>query len=86
MPIRHGGICAISSVSFARDTARRTITPPLASAPCTENTFFAKSIPTVETMLMGLPLLKRLISQTNPGTPVPYRDGEVPYIHYEISQ
>jgi hypothetical protein len=31
-------------------------------------------------MLMGLPLLNRLISQTNPGTPVPPRDGEVPYI------
>jgi hypothetical protein len=46
----------------------------------TENTFFAKSIPTVDTMLMGLPLLKRLMSQTNPGTPVPPRDGKVPYI------
>jgi hypothetical protein len=32
---------------------------------------------------MGLPFLKRLISQTNPGTQVPIRDGEVPYIHYE---
>jgi hypothetical protein len=31
-------------------------------------------------MFMGLPLLKRLISQTNPGTSVPPRDGEVPYI------
>src|SRR5258708_32522712 len=58
---------------------------PLASMPCTEKTFFAKSIQTVETVLMGLPLLKRLISQTNPGTSVPPRDGEVPYIHYECS-
>jgi hypothetical protein len=33
-----------------------------------------------QAMLMGLPLLKRLISQTNPGTSVPPRDGEVPYI------
>ena len=48
--------------------------------PWTENTFFAKSIPTVETKLMGLPLSKRLISQLNPGTSVPPRDGEVPYI------
>src|SRR5258708_275992 len=80
MPLRHGGSCTMSCANFARDTLRRIKTTPSASTPWTENTFFAKSIPTIDTMLMGLPLLKRLMSQTNPGTPVPPRDGEVPYI------
>jgi hypothetical protein len=80
MPITHGDGWATSSVSFARDTVRRIMTAPRASTPWTENTFFAKSIPAVETKLMGLPLSKRLISQFNPGTSVSPRDGEVPYI------
>jgi hypothetical protein len=41
---------------------------------------FAKSLPTVETAFMGLPLSKGWISQPNPGTSVSLRDGEVPYI------
>ena len=41
---------------------------------------FAKSIPSVETAFMGLPLSEGSISQLNPDTSVSFRDGEVPYI------
>src|SRR5512145_2137938 len=57
IPIRHGGHCAMSSSNFPRPMQRRSTTQPSASTPCTENTFFARSIPTVVTSLMGLPLL-----------------------------
>jgi hypothetical protein len=66
---------AQTRVAQPRATVRRISTTPPASTPWTENTFFAKSIPTVDTMLMRLPLLKSLISQANLGTPVPPRDG-----------
>jgi hypothetical protein len=80
MPIKQGGIRATSSVSFPRDTVRRTVTTPLASTPCTENVFFAKSIPSVEPAFMALPLSEGSNMQLNPDTPVSFRDGEVPYI------
>jgi hypothetical protein len=80
MPIRQGGSRATSSASFPRDTVRRTVTTPFASTPCTEKVFFAKSIPSVETAFMGLPLSEGSITQLNPDTSVSRRDGEVPYI------
>jgi hypothetical protein len=70
---------AIGTVNCARDIVRRVMTTSPASTPGTEKTFFAKSIPTVETMLMRHLLLKRVFSQRNPGTAVPpHQDGEVP--------
>ena len=81
MPIRHGGSCATSSLSFARERLRRSTTSPFELTPCNENVFFAKSIPSVETRFMGLPLFESgSISQLNPDTSVSFRDGEVPYI------
>ena len=80
MPIRHGGSCATSSLSFARDSVRRSTTSPFELTPCSEKVLFAKSIPSVETRFMGLPLSEGSISQLNPDTSVSFRDGEVPYI------
>jgi len=42
--------------------------------------FFAKSMPSVETKFMGLPLSEGSMSQLNPDTSVSPWDGEVPYI------
>jgi hypothetical protein len=78
MPIRHGLSWTTSSVSLFLETVRRTA--PWASTPCTEKVFFAKSIPTVETRFMGLPLSEGSVSQLNPDTSVSRRDEEVPYI------
>ena len=61
----------------------RNTTTPRPSTACSENTFFAKSIPQVVTLLKRLPLfVGRLEMHThlNLGTHVPRRDGEVPYI------
>jgi hypothetical protein len=80
MPIRHGGNCATSSLSFARESVRRSTTSPFELTPCNEKLLFAKSIPSVETRFMGLPLSQGSISQLNPDTSVSFRDGEVPYI------
>jgi hypothetical protein len=80
MPIRHGLSWTTSSVSLFLETVRRTTTAPWASTPCTEKVFFAKSIPTVETRFMGLPLSEGSVSQLNPDTSVSRRDEEVPYI------
>jgi hypothetical protein len=80
MPIKHGGNCITSSASLFLETVRRTTTAPCASTPCTEKVFFAKSIPSVETKFMGLPLSEGSVSQLNPDTSVSHRDGEVPYI------
>ena len=80
MPIRHGGSRTTSSASLLRESVRRTVTTPSASTPCTEKVFFAKSIPSVETAVMGLPLSEGSVSQLNPDTSVSYRDGEVSYI------
>jgi hypothetical protein len=68
MPIRHAGSCATDSLSFARERPRRSTTAPFASTPCSEKVLFARSIPSVETGFMGLPLLQGWISQPNPGT------------------
>jgi len=80
MPIRHGDSCATSSTNFARGTVRRSTTSPVLLTPCTENVFFAKSMPSVETKFMGLPLSEGSNTQLNPDTSVSLRDGEVPYI------
>jgi len=45
-----------------------------------EKVFFAKSMPSVETKFMGLPLSEGSNTQLNPDTSVSFRDGEVPYI------
>ena len=60
MPTRHGGNCATSSLSFARDSVRRTTVAPCQSTACTENTFFAKSIPTVGNYAHGASPLQRM--------------------------
>jgi hypothetical protein len=54
----------MSCANFSRDTVRRIKTTPPASMSWTENTFFAKSIPTVDTMLMGLPLFEKIVLAT----------------------
>jgi hypothetical protein len=70
----------MSSLSCLRGSVRRSTTSPFASAPCEEKVLFAKSIPSVETRFMGLPLSEGSVSQLNPDTSVSHRDGEVPYI------
>jgi len=47
MPIRHGDKEATVSTNRSRRTVRRSTDLPVASTPCSENTFFARSIPTV---------------------------------------
>src|ERR1700730_13717712 len=47
--------------------------------------FFAKSIPSVETRFMGLPLSKGSITQLNPDALVSFRDGEVPCIRWDFA-
>lgn len=47
MPIKHGGNAATSSISFSRRTVLRSTVCPIRSTPCTVNTDFARSIPTV---------------------------------------
>jgi len=79
MPIRHGGRCATNSLSFARERPRRSTTAPFASTPCSEKVLFARSIPSVETGFMGLPLSQGWISHpilASGSLP----DGGVPYI------
>jgi|HubBroStandDraft_1064217.scaffolds.fasta_scaffold66262_2 hypothetical protein len=58
MPIRYGGNCATSSLSFPRESVRRSATSPLQIDTVQRKVLFAKSIPSVETRFMGLPLLK----------------------------
>jgi len=73
-------IMATSSPSFALDRLRRSTTSPLELTPCNEKVLFAKSIPSVETRFMGLPLSEGWNTQLNPDTSVSSRDGEVTYI------
>jgi hypothetical protein len=54
--------CATVSTSFARLTVFLSTTRPSRSTPCTENTFFAKSIPTVVIFSMTSPLVLRLMT------------------------
>jgi hypothetical protein len=53
---------------------------PIRVNPRTEKVFFAKSIPSVETAFMGLPVSEGSNTQLNPDTSVSHRDEEVPYI------
>ena len=62
------------------DTVRRSTTAPFELTPCTEKVFFAKSMPSVETKFMGLPLSEGSMAQLNPDTWVSLWHGEVPYI------
>ena len=56
IPMTLAGSCATNDASRALLTVLRNTTTPRASTPCSENTFFAKSIPTVVTLLTRLPL------------------------------
>jgi hypothetical protein len=55
-PIKQGGSCPISSQSLLLDKVRCSTTAPFELTPCREKVFFAKSMPSVETKFMGLPL------------------------------
>src|SRR5882757_854555 len=76
-PMTQGGSCATNDSSLLRPIVRRTSTLPPESTPCTENTFFARSIPTVVTLLTGLPPLGWIETHThfNFGTDVPLGRG-----------
>src|SRR5262245_54670978 len=50
--MRHGASPATTSISCSRRTVRRSTTRPAPSTPCSANTRFAKSIPTVVTCSM----------------------------------
>jgi hypothetical protein len=92
MPIKHGGDRAIRSTSAERATLGRTRTGvPAASTPCRANTFFARSMPRLTMVLMGLLLptvsveMRGYASHRGIGLPKPAnvrhtRDGEVPFI------
>ena len=54
-PTMHGGCDITTSSRRARDTVLHSTTAPVASTPCTEKLFFARSIPRVVTLLMTSP-------------------------------
>lgn len=54
MSISHRGICAFGCGNLAPLTTRRGSTRPVASAPCTANTLFAKSVPAASSPLTAL--------------------------------
>jgi hypothetical protein len=54
MPTRQGDSFSKNGISFARVSRRWTTTWPSASTPCTWNTDFAMSKPTVTTSPMAL--------------------------------
>jgi hypothetical protein len=74
MPVAHTQEEYINRIIPYRMTTR-------ASTPCSENTFFAKSIPTVVTLAHKTsPSRLRLNTHFNLGTPMPRHAGEVTYI------
>ena len=81
VPIRHAGHWATIDTSLARLTVFRITTAPFSSTPCTLNTFFARSIPTVVILLMTSPP-ERLLSETQSWHLVPSQAGEVPFIRW----
>src|SRR5204863_2746028 len=75
IPTTHAGSCANNSSSLPRRTAFLSVGLPCSSTPCTLNTLFAKSTPTVVIFIAPPPLIDWTRTHFQSGTVDAVRAG-----------
>src|ERR1022692_4596778 len=75
MPITHGAKLAKNTPTCARRSGLRSTAFPRSSIPCTWNTFFAKSIPTVVIFMLDATIHLSGHQHFHFGTLMPFRVG-----------
>ena len=78
MPIRHGGRFAKNAAIWSRRSCLRSTALATLIDPCTWNTFFARSMPTVVIFMVDAPFrFKWLHQHFHFGTSMPFTGGGV---------
>src|ERR1017187_2063047 len=87
MPITHGAKLAKNTPTCARRSCLRSTAFPRSSIPCTWNTFFAKSIPTVVIFMLDAPIHLSGNQHFHFGTLMPFRVGApIPLVSSSVNR